>query len=82
MRMYYQAVALGLPLLVCGCAKKPPNVLVMQMYVPTACIEEVTKGPETACQGPDMQHLMCTGIHMTKHVGCEEIKLVPPGGKQ
>ena len=45
----------------------PPLKQHFEYVLPGSCVAAIAKGPEVKCQGPDKDHLTCSGISVTVH---------------
>ena len=45
----------------------PPLKQHFEYVLPGSCVTAIAKGPEFKCQGPDKDHLTCSGISVTVH---------------
>ena len=61
-----------------GCAVRRPVSTRVQtrIMIPHSCILNVRETPQTKCEGPDKEHIVCIGINITKIVGCEQIQVI------
>lgn len=57
----------------CGCAAGMRKPISARVELARHCITKVELSEKTQCKGPDLEHLSCTGIVLTKKNGCETL---------
>lgn len=67
----YLVLVMILSALMGGCAARRPAAASLVITVPRACLIDAQLTPKTECEGPDLEHLDCKGIKLTKKKGCE-----------
>ncbi len=47
-----------------------------EIVVPRACLTKIELTEKAECSGPDLQHMTCRGLLLTKKKGCEYLRIV------
>jgi hypothetical protein len=73
----FVAVLLGIVFVLSGCGAarhQAPRVTAM-VVLERGCLVSVALTEHAECSGPDLEHLNCTGLTLTKRVGCEKLRI-------
>jgi hypothetical protein len=59
----------------CGAARHQAPRVTAMVVLERGCLVSVALTEHAECSGPDLEHLNCTGLTLTKRVGCEKLRI-------